>query len=136
MIGILIGVGELFDDTNDIVEDIVKSAKAKAVENVKAKAAKAKAEKNTKVRTENQIMDDRNGHNPILVEKINKIYNHEYGRMRTIVNALIARDYEEVTTKFPYFECFCEDDKICDYLMHTADDLDLEVIINFVRMKE
>jgi len=81
-----------------------------------------------------EIMNDTNNHNPKLVEKINEIWNNLDKRERfiKIINLLISRDYVECADK-GVFDVELEADKYYEYLMHVADDLDLETIISFVR---
>lgn len=95
------------------------------------------------------IMNNTNGHNPDLVEKINNLYNNPKKKecFYTIIQALMYRDGEEIIDKgitteknfyysscdwhgefYRYAELFAH-----DYLMHVADDRDLEIIINFCR---
>lgn len=81
-----------------------------------------------------EIMNDTNNHNPELVEKINEIWNNLDKRERfiKIINLLISRDYIECVDK-GVFDVEREADKYYEYLMHVADDKDLETIISFVR---
>ena len=81
-----------------------------------------------------EIMNDTNNHNPELVEKINEIWNNmdKRDRFDRIIYLLMSRDYVECQDKG-----VCDvkrvEDKFYEYLMHVADDHDLETIISFVR---
>lgn len=81
-----------------------------------------------------EIMNDTNSHNPELVKKINEIWNNFDKRERfiSIINILISRDYVECANK-GVFDVELVADRYYEYLMHVADDLDLETIISFVR---
>jgi hypothetical protein len=81
-----------------------------------------------------EIMNDTNNHNPNLVEKINEIWNNLDKRedFVRIINTLILRDYVECSDK-GVLDVERYVDKYYEYLMHVADDHDLETIISFVR---
>ena len=73
------------------------------------------------------IMDTSNNHNEELVDKINKAYYTKRREFDTIVAFLMVRDKDE-----------CEENNVNNdtysYLMHVADDTDLECILNYVRV--
>lgn len=81
-----------------------------------------------------EIMNYTNNHNPKLVEKINEIWNNLNKRERfvKIIYLLISRDFIECEDK-GIFDIVRVEDKFYEYLMHVADDHDLETIISFVR---
>lgn len=91
-------------------------------------------------------MDDTNGHNPFLVEKINTIFSTEahYLKARHILLALIKRDMDEFERTLNWKPSLYVDKLSIDnfmeycgsnYLQHVADDADLQLIIDFVRLK-
>ena len=100
-----------------------------------------------------EIMNIYNAHNPQLVKTINKLWNVARDRFRIILVALMERDAEEMLNGMNSC-CFGWDEtadveyvRLCvtgnlwedyayDYLMHVADDGDLETIINFIRYRE
>lgn len=73
------------------------------------------------------IMDTSNNHNEVLVAKINKAYHTKRRDFDSIVSLLMIRDKDE-----------CDENNVNNdtysYLMHVADDTDLESIINFTRV--
>ena len=108
------------------------------------------------------IMDTTNAHNPDLVAQINEKWNMFNSFFRPILCALYERDIDEITDADSFhikeWEQWDEYKTGCDtgdwrdynakalrfmkrnwqdfaenYLMHIADDQDLEVIIQFVR---
>ena len=108
------------------------------------------------------IMDTTNAHNPDLVAQVNEKWNKFNSFFRPILCALYERDIDEITDAdsfhIPAWEQWEEYKEGCDsgdwraynakalrflkreweayaenYLMHIADDQDLEVIIQFVR---
>ena len=81
-----------------------------------------------------EIMNDTNNHNQKLVEKINEIWNNLDKRERfiKIIYLLMSRDYVECQDKGVH-DVERLEDKYYEYLMHVADDHDLETIISFVR---
>ena len=85
-----------------------------------------------------EIMNYTNNHNQLLVDKINGIYNDKDTRIDfyKILRLLIKRDIEELE-EFEGCEIAPDDildeDYIYDYLMHVADNQDLETIISFCR---
>ncbi len=86
-------------------------------------------------------MDTTNGHNPELVEKINKIFaTAPWDKLGWVMKALYYRDWEEMVdkeifngTEEVYLSDFDWDKYSYDYLMKVADDTDLETIIQFMR---
>lgn len=85
-----------------------------------------------------EIMNYTNNHNQLLVDKINEIYNDEDTRIDfyKILRLLIKRDIEELE-EFEGCEIAPDDildeEYIYDYLMHVANNQELETIINFCR---
>jgi hypothetical protein len=92
------------------------------------------------------IMDTSNSHDKNLVEKINTAWSRASYKFRAILCALYDRDLLEIInsdafgwsegtdTDCVYAELSSNwDDYAYNYLMHIADDGDLETIINFVR---
>ena len=73
------------------------------------------------------IMDASNCHNPKLVEKINKVYYTKRNQFGDIIKFLMERDREECEN------CNVNGD-VYSYLMHVADDTDLECILNYTRV--
>lgn len=73
------------------------------------------------------IMNTSNNHNPKLVEKINKAYYTKRNQFGDMIKFLMERDKEE-----------CEEynvhSDVHSYLMHVADDTDLECIINYTKV--
>ncbi len=111
------------------------------------------------------IMDTTNGHSPELVDKINKAWSKKKEKFHDIIVALYRRDIDEITDSdaFQYEPWkstseykkgvetgdwslynrmaleFLEhnwENEAYNYLMHVADDLDIETILSFVRYKE
>lgn len=109
---------------------------------------------------ENGIMDTTNNHSPELVEMINERWERNRCDFKTILCALYSRDVQSITDadSFPswedtpeyesgsrtgewegYFQmvvrelCNAWDSYAYNYLMHIADDRDLETIIDFTR---
>lgn len=82
------------------------------------------------------IMDTTNGHNPSLVEQINKAYREQPKLFAAIVYLLGKRDEEEMACKIGLtFETLKDATANLDrYLMSIADDTDLECIISFCRI--
>lgn len=91
-------------------------------------------------------MDDTNGHSLELVDKINKIFSNEahYLKARHILLALIKRDMDEFERTLNWKPSLHVDKLGIDdfleycgsnYLQHVANDADLQLIIDFVRLK-
>ena len=91
------------------------------------------------------IMDETNGHNVDLVMSINRAWKKNREMFKPILCALYERDLEEICNSdaFADFKLADKDKVFVDmqtewdfhaynYLMHIADDTDLESIINFV----
>lgn len=124
---------------------------------------KAKADSDENMLT--YFMTPYNSHSKELVLKINRLWKKDKEKFRPILLALYERDIDEITdadsfqiTKWigswqwnwgvrendwkPYMDMAIEDMKerweefAENYLMHIADDGDLETIINFIRDKE
>ena len=82
------------------------------------------------------IMNSTNNHSLELVTKINKLWDECSTRFQPILTILFNRDYNEVMEHDcgDYFKKGgCVLNYAEDYLMHVADDQDLEVIVNFLR---
>lgn len=97
-----------------------------------------------------RIMNTSNSHNEKLVEQINAIYDGDLNtkvNFYVILKALMYRDREEMIDKeivtedefyFSHHDYHGLYNKLVrnytyEYLMHVADDADLETIINFCR---
>lgn len=96
----------------------------------------------------NYPMNTRNGHADELVEKINLLWDKDVKKFEPILVALYKRDIKEIhdadsfadlpnnvhtalATLIVNWQYYAE-----NYLMHIADDGDLETIINFIRDPE
>jgi len=92
-----------------------------------------------------EIMDTTNGHNPELVDKINKCWTKNREKFQPILCALYQRDIKEIynADSFAYDEWDSEskayysliaewDFYAANYLEHIADDGDLQVILDFI----
>ena len=91
------------------------------------------------------IMNTTNGHDEDLVERINRQWNRNSEKFGPILIALFKRDIKEIYNA----DSFCElpekedaallylishwEDYAHNYLMHIADDGDLECILRFLR---
>lgn len=93
------------------------------------------------------FMNPYNAHNKELVLLINRLWKKNCGKFRPILNALYDRDLNEIVNsdafadignvREPYTELLVNWQKHAyNYLMHIADDGDLETIINFIRDDE
>lgn len=90
-------------------------------------------------------MDTTNGHNPKLVNTINKLWAEHLPRFGYILTALYKRDFEEIYNADSFSDLPEDTDAAlstllinwenyaANYLQHIADDGDLETIINFMR---
>lgn len=86
------------------------------------------------------IMDDTNSHNPKLVDIINELWKNSKKTLSIILKALMHRDMDEMIAK-GYVGAGDDksivlanyEDYAYDYLMHVADDMDLNTIIFFAR---
>ena len=76
---------------------------------------------------ETPIMNTTNSHDSYLVECINESWYNKSTRemMKKVINLLMVRDKEECEEKG------VRSSDYHDYLMHIADDRDLETILNF-----
>ena len=94
-----------------------------------------------------EVMDTTNSHDQALVDAINAAWTRGYDRFRTILVALYDRDLEEIMesdafswpegadTDYVFTELQCNWDAHAEnYLMHIADNQDLEVILKFVKI--
>lgn len=75
-----------------------------------------------------EIMNDRNAHNPQLVKDINNAWAYSWinrKRMAEIIEVLMKRDEEECEEKEVNGDLY-------EYLMHVADDTDLECILTYI----
>ena len=80
-----------------------------------------------------KIMDFTQRHDEKLVGKINEIWNsNKQEILIKAINMFIERDYDSMAD----FNFYGKNDyEVCNYyLMEVADNLDLETIINFVRL--
>ena len=80
-----------------------------------------------------KIMDFTQRHDEKLVEKINEIWNsNKQEILIKAINMFIERDYDSMAD----FNFYGKNDyEVCNYyLMEVADNLDLETIINFMRL--
>ena len=95
------------------------------------------------------FMNPYNAHNKELVLLINRLWKKNCGKFRPILVALYDRDLEEIINadsfanlgkggfEDEYTELFVNwREHAYNYLMHIADDSDLETIINFIRDDE
>ena len=95
------------------------------------------------------FMNPYNAHNKELVLLINRLWKKNCGKFRPILVALYDRDLEEIKNadsfanlgkggfEDEYTELFVNwREHAYNYLMHIADDSDLETIINFIRDDE
>ena len=91
-----------------------------------------------------EIMDEFNGHDKRLVEKINDAWNKGRERFAIILRALYARDIKEIMESDAWDwtdevesvkECLHDEWDVYAgiYLMQIADDKDLECILDFIR---
>lgn len=86
------------------------------------------------------IMDTSNAHNPTFVKGINDAYNDEERSVYLvrILTILYQRDSAEIESKLGVRVIKMLDDVLAyasDYLMNVADDVDLECILDFCRIK-
>lgn len=89
--------------------------------------------------SEDTIINDTNGHNKDLVNKINYIWARVYeDRFKPILLALYERDKIEAEEKEITFDLFNSsfESFAYEFMMHVCDDVDLEVIIDFIRFRE
>lgn len=95
---------------------------------------------------EDSVMDTSNNHNESLVEAINLLWRTKKKKFAPILKALYERDVKEIIASdaFAHFENKGEMAVITymgtywekyaeNYLMHIADDGDLQTIIDFIR---
>lgn len=93
------------------------------------------------------IMDTGNGHNPELVRHINLLWAKKREAFKPILCALYRRDAEEILHSdafsmeegrdVEYVKSYMEDSwdvEATNYLMHIADDTDLECIIKYIKL--
>lgn len=73
------------------------------------------------------IMNTTNGHDKELVDKINIAYFRKQIDFENIVKLLMERDKTECTEKEVNGDIY-------EYLMHVADNKDLETILSFLRL--
>lgn len=89
--------------------------------------------------SEDNIINDTNGHNKDLVDKINYIWArvHE-DRFKPVLLALYQRDRKEAEDKeIPFDLIEIEFNSFAyEFMMHVCDDVDLKVIIDFIRFKD
>lgn len=90
------------------------------------------------------IMDTTNSHDPGLVDAINAAWTRGYDRFRTILIALYDRDLKEIMDSDAFGHKWRDTDEAFvelqseweayaeNYLMHIADNQDLETILKFV----
>lgn len=92
------------------------------------------------------LMDTTNGHDKSLVKKINDLWNSDKRyKFQYVLCALYKRDFEEIYNADSFASLPNDmrqalnnliqewDFHAYNYLMHIADDMDLETVINFVR---
>lgn len=84
-----------------------------------------------------KIMNTYNGHNKVLVEKINKAWNNPkyHDMFGDILFALGCRDKQEIFEKFDIIIVSneCAMDNAHEIMEHVCDDWDLECILAFIR---
>jgi hypothetical protein len=98
-----------------------------------------------------EVMDTTNGHNPELVEKINRAWTEKREKFYPILCALYKRDNDEIRDSDAFifteeitrnydtiYEYLKEnwDIEAGNYLQHIADDTDLKTILTFIRYEE
>lgn len=81
------------------------------------------------------IMDTSNGHNPSLVDAINKAYNCQTERFEDILRLLVSRDHDDIDPEDIDVSTASLENLAHYYCQHIADDWDLEAIIRFCRME-
>ena len=81
------------------------------------------------------IMDTSNGHNPSLVDAINKAYNCQTERFEDILRLLVSRDHDDIDTEDIDVSTASLENLAHYYCQHIADEWDLEAIIRFCRME-
>ena len=93
-----------------------------------------------------EVMDTTNSHDQALVDAINAAWTRGYDRFRTILVALYDRDLEEIMESDAFGHRWADTDEAFtdlqsqwdayaeNYLMHIADNQDLEVILKFVKI--
>lgn len=87
---------------------------------------------------EESVMDTTNGHDAKLVEYINYIWCRQSESFKPILLALFTRDKEEANDKGIELSMFENDFSsfAYEFLQHVCDDVDLGVIIDFIRYSE
>ena len=81
------------------------------------------------------IMDTSNGHNPSLVDAINKAYNCQTERFEGILRLLVSRDHDDIDPEDIDVSTASLENLAHYYCQHIADEWDLEAIIRFCRME-
>lgn len=84
-----------------------------------------------------RILNDTAGHDPMLVDQINKAYQSSPLNFKTIVHALYIRDFDECLEKGISINpnvCLMSESDLNAYLYQIADDKDLETILSFCRI--
>ena len=100
-----------------------------------------------KILDSEEIMDTTNGHDPELVEKINRAWNEKREQFCPILRCLYERDIKEIMDSDAWnwtddAESVKEtlhyewDIHAYNYLMHIADDTDLKTILTFIRYEK
>ena len=77
------------------------------------------------------IMNTTNNHDAELVARINEAYREKQILFNDILTLLKKRDADEISQ---YENCYANNIEDYDYLMHIADDQDLECILNYCRV--
>lgn len=80
------------------------------------------------------IMDTSNGHNPSLVNAINRAYNHQTESFEEILRMLVKRDIDDIDPEHIDVSTASLDNLAHYYCQCIADDWDLEAIARFCRM--
>lgn len=110
--------------------------------------AEMKAEDDSDEKMLTYFMNPYNSHSKELVLKINRLWKKDKSKFRPILIALFHRDFDEIYNADSFGGLPTDktdawlslslnwETNAYNYLMHIADDGDLEVIIDFIRDKE
>lgn len=85
---------------------------------------------------ESTAMSDRNGHSKELVDKINYIWVRNSQSFKLILKTMYEKYAVEANDKGIEYSDEHFDDFVYNFLTNVCDDMDLEVIINFIRFRE
>lgn len=81
------------------------------------------------------IMDTSNGHDPKLVERINRAYEEENESFINIVKLLSNRDSMVIVGHINRLPSSLRSEELChEYCQNIADDVDLQAILNYCRV--